>query len=286
MIRKIIGLYLLCLLAGPLAAAPIIEIDFNNVAGDQSLENRGTISTSGSFDGNAVFTSDAAPPNTGGWAGSFDGSTGGAQFENYDQLEGLNDLTITAWINVDNDSFSRTRRIVDGADVPDIGNTQDRVDNTFGFELLFRSDEKISFRRNGGTEAATGDVKAADGWKFIAAAFSGGQFVDFYIGDAGSVLPAGSADFGNSEPLGESTDTTDPLMIGRTDSDFFINRGEERVFPGLIDNVRIYDSALTQNDLNTVSQFNDVPEPGCAVLLLLAALTFLRRRKRGPAEGR
>ena len=264
------------LMSVPLFAAPILQMDFNDQSGSQSLVNRGSATATATFSGNAAYTSSAAPPNGGGFAGSFDGSDGGADFsQNFSQFHNLNNLTVTAWVNLDNTTFSSTRRIVDGADVIAAGNAP-------GFELLIQDTgqgNNISFRRNAGTVASdTLAVDPGDGWTFVAAVFSSGQDVDFYTSTtAGNVGTADTESFSGSEALGT---TSENLVIGRTNSAYFINRNDQRVFPGLIDNVRIYDSALTETELNAISLFNDIPEPSTGLLLLgLTSTLMLRRNK-------
>jgi len=256
-------------------AATVIQLDFNDAVGNQSLVNRGTAAATASFSGNAGFATDAGAPPNGPQsdAGTFDGSSGGADFsQNFSQFHNLNNLTITAWVNLDNTTFGSTRRIVDGAD---IANSPSTIRD--GFELLQVSDGRLQFRRNGDLETSTSAVSAGT-WTFVAAVFSSGQDVDFFITTtAGNVGTADSVSFSVSEALAA---TTDNLVIGRTNSAFFGN--DERVFPGDIDNVRIYDTALTASELNAVSSFDDavIPVPPSIAMGLVLLLGVIGRRPR------
>ncbi len=270
MVRNIIIAFV-SLMSVQLFAAPILQMDFNDAAGNQSLENRGTWNVTGTFGGNAAYTTDAAPPNTGGFACSFDGSTGGAQFGDLNGLDGKNTATMTAWVNLDS-SPSDTRRIV---------SNQDNTDSSReGIELAITSGNNLQVIRglNGGNDdqvTSTASI-SQDTWTFVAAVFSNGKDVDFYTSTtAGSV---GTADSDSMTATNAIQASTEDFYIGRRpDSD-------ERVFPGLIDNVRIYDTALTQAELNTISSFNDpIPEPASGLLLLLGLTALLPRRGRREA---
>jgi len=251
-------------------AATVIQLDFNDAVGNQSLVNRGSAAATASFSGNAGFATDAGAPPNGPQsdAGTFDGASGGADFsQNFSQFHNLNELTVTAWVNLDNTTFSSTRRIVDGADIAG-SMTRD------GFELMQVSDGRLQFRRNGDVQTSTSMVSSGT-WTFVAAVFSSGQDVDFFITTtAGNVGTADSVSFSVSEALAA---TTDNLVIGRTNSAFFGN--DERVFPGDIDNVRIYDSALSASELDAVSQFNDIPEPTSVALVAFGGVMLLSRRR-------
>ena len=255
------------LMSVQLFAAPILQMDFNDQSGSQSLVNRGTWAVTGTFEGNAAYTTDAAPPNGGGFAGSFDGSDGGANFGDLDALDGSNTATFTAWIKLSS-SPSNTRRIL---------SNQDNADGSReGIEWAITSGSNLQLLRglNGGNDdqvTSTASI-GADTWTFVAAVFSSGKDVDFYISTtAGSV---GTADSGSMTATNAIQASTEDLYIGRRPS------GDQRVFPGLIDNLRIYDTALTQAELNTISSFNDIPEPATGLLLLGLTSTLLLRRGR------
>lgn len=262
-----------CLLAvtsaGHAATMPVIQLDFNDAAGNQSLVNRGTVTATASFSGNAAFATDAgAPPNgPDSDAGTFDGSNGGANFGGLDALDGSNTATITAWIKLSS-SPSDTRRIV---------SNQDNTDGSReGIELAVTSRDRLQLIRglSGGTDdAVTSNATiGVDTWTFVAAVFSNGKDVDFYTTTtAGDV---GTAVSGSMTATNAIQASTEDLYIGRRPGT------DQRVFPGDIDNVRIYDSALTASELDAVSQFNDIPEPASLALLGLGGLAMLSRRRR------
>ena len=263
----------LTLIAGLSAAqgAPIVQLDFNDASGNQSLANRGTASATASFSGNAAFATDAGAPPNGPQsdAGTFDGSDGGANFGDLDALDGSNTATITAWIKLSS-SPSDTRRIV---------SNQDNTDGSReGIEFAITSGDNLQVLRglNGGSDDAVTSTAtiSLDTWTFVAGVFSGGKDVDFYTTTtAGAVGTAGS---GNMTATNAIQASTEDLYIGRRPG------SDQRVFPGDIDNVRIYDSALSASELDAASNFNDavIPEPASLALLGLGGLTMLSRRRR------
>ena len=264
---KNMAIAVVSLMSVPLFAAPILQMDFNDQPANQSLANRGTWAVTGTFEGNAAYTTDAAPPNGGGFAGSFDGSDGGANFGDLDALDGSNTATFTAWIKRSS-NFGNTRRIVSNQDNTD-GNRE-------GIELVIDNGYHLQVLRglSGGSsdQAASTASISHDTWTFVAAVFSNGKDVDFYTSTTpGSVGTAGSDSMTATNAIQASTED---LYIGRRPS------GDQRVFPGLIDNVRIYDTALTQTELNAISFFKDIPEPATGLLLLGLTSTLLLRRNK------
>ena len=128
----------------------------------------------------------------------------------------------------------------------------------------------------GGNNAGSSTTNPGDGWRFVAAVYENdGANVNLFIGEAGD---AGKL----KAPQRRMPKTTS--VIGGEESLFVGRRpgSDPRVFPGDIDNVRIYDRALDLTELNTVSSFNDVviPEPASLALIGVGGMLLLGRRQR------
>lgn len=258
------------LIAGGLAtastaqAALVFQMDFNDADGNQSLTDRGTTGVTGAFNVNATYSTDVAPVNSGGYSGSFSGTTGdNANFGDIDALDGLGAITITAWVkSTDTTSGgpSGSARIVS------------KRDGTLGFDLYYHdTDNKLEFVDDN-TVANGGGAFNAGVWTWIAVTYDGSN-ATFYTGD-GTTLSAGDTVALDNGAI--ATNSASLLIGNRT--------GDNRPYEGLIDNVRIYDSVENAASLTSIMQFDDVtviPEPSSAALLLgLCGLTLTLQRRR------
>ena len=104
-------------LTQPHCHLPVIQLDFNDAAGNQSLVNRGSLGGNGTSTGSFSFATDAgAPPNgPDSDAGTFSSGSDGVDFGDVGAFDGLSAFTITAWINPAS-SPSNTVRIVSNQD--------------------------------------------------------------------------------------------------------------------------------------------------------------------------
>lgn len=250
----------LCLYAAQSASAALIfQMDFNDADGNQSLLDRGTTGVTGSFTGGSTYSTMVAPVNSGGYSGSFDGSSGAADFGDINALDGLSTMTITAWIRMDSAGQNGAGRIVNK-----------RSSNNF--ELYYHSsDSELEFVANTTPVANGGGSIGFGDWTFIAMTYDGSD-ATFYTGD-GTTLSAGDVDPTANGSLGSNSLS---LLIGN-------HSGGARTFDGLIDNMRIYDSVEGAASLTSIMQFNDapiIPEPSSTAFLGLGGLALVLRRKR------
>ena len=231
----------IALIAGGLATAStaqadlVFQMDFNDADGNQSLVDRGTTGTIGSFSGGSTYSTDVAPSNSGGFSGSFDGASGAANFGDIAALDGLTQMTITAWIKSDD---LNTNRIVSKRSNPD------------GFDLYYHttSPTGLEFVGEGGVSNGGGSFSASE-WTWVAVTYDGTQTsnnVTFYTGD-GTTLSAGDTASLNKGALLANAQS---LLIGN-------NSAGSRTFDGLIDNVRIYNSVEDAASLQSIMQFDD-----------------------------
>ena len=249
------------LVAGGAQATLIFQMDFNDADGNQSMTDRGTTGATGSFGGNATYSTDVASVNSGGYSGSFDGTSGAADFGDINALDGLTAMTITAWVKSTHTTLggpSGSARIVS------------KRTGANGHDLYYHdTDNELEFVANSSPVANGGGAISAGAWTWIAVTYNGSN-ATFYTGD-GTTLSAGDT---VALANGAINSNAEALLIGD-------RAGGGRTFKGLIDNVRIYNSVEDSASLSSIMQFNDViPEPTTFGLLGVGAglLMFIRRR--------
>jgi chitodextrinase len=236
---------------------PIIKLNFDESNGAMPV-NTGTAS--------ATFVrSDLTPlPSTN--VPSIDGNVGSLDFgvtpANYfvessttiPALANLSAFTITGWVNAkSNVAGSGGNRIVswinhggDGVDLVMESNGRLRI-GVNGWP-----DNSIAYTGNG---RITIDPQAgADNWIFFAVTYnsSSGEIL-WYIGDnSGTLIPDG----GSILAAGAVGSNIAKLAIGAFNSATRNPGTYDRMFRGLIDDIRIYGSALSFEDLETIFGFN------------------------------
>ena len=206
--------------------------------------------------------------------GTTNGSGGSAmQASDFNAIDGLLQFTVSGWFKTDgtapiggNAVIAYNRSGVNGFAVygdPNVpGNLVLAVDNG--------SNSSPGF---GATQQYVNFAVTYDG-----TALQPGPNVFFYAGGVGQPLAlVGSGTNTNGSGNDPATDETSPLSIG---SRILFGTIDGDPFDGLIDNLRIYDSVRTIDQLETARLADvAVPEPASLAVVGLGALALLRRRR-------
>lgn len=271
----------LVLLDGPLAKAvpvPLINVAFNDAAGNQSLANRGSVVATGTANGSTVgFSNDVPPTNTGGWSGDFNGvgSMGDFGDDNVDfgdiaEIDGLTSITITAWVkgiafHANGSRVSAKQNNPAGYDFSILSGTSGDPE---GIPAIAAGGVSISSAVEIGS---LGGRIPLNTWRFIAASLdTTTDTLTWHIGDGTTLNSTPETSVFDAGPVAASSL---PLLIGNF-------RFAGRAFQGLIDDVQIFGEALSTSDVSAVMRISDVvPEPSTCVTLLLGSVLILGRRK-------
>jgi hypothetical protein len=84
-----------------------------------------------------------------------------------------------------------------------------------------------------------------------------------------------ATDLGNAGLDLTSGTPTPPFQLGQRTNQFGTNP-----FEGLIDEVRVFDSALSAGEIDSLYRLNEVPEPSTAMLAAIACCMARRRFRR------
>lgn len=222
---------------------------------------------------NAGATRTANTPG-GASLGALDAVDGNVIGGDADKLDGLSTATFTAWINLQGAPANGNR----------VFTKQNGASATFdGFSFALSTPNAGTigagnFAMNlaaGGTSfgfnRSNADLDAADKWIFVAATFNNGA-VEFYSGDES----AAAAALGSTVLSG-----TNPAALAANANDFRVATSSTSNVsaPILIDDVRVYDEALSLAGLEAVRLAN-VPEPTSTAALALAGAGLLAHRRR------
>lgn len=242
---------------------PLVKFNFNTPDGSTTAASSGSLAgVSGTFNGDSRFYQEDAnhAPSNGdktqmlqvtGVSGSF--SVGG------DVTSGLTSMTVCGWLKPYN-STDPSRRLFSNATGVDIN----------------VSYSKLTVVVNGSAASQATAFSINEGqWQFFAVTYDSTTNTVGYFRSA-STSPL-------SNPLLTNTTTLDAGAIGSSANDIFIGNypgSSTHGLTGLYDNIALYDSALTQTELETVMQYNDIPEPTTMALLGLGGIAALIRRRK------
>jgi hypothetical protein len=222
--------------------------------------------SNGTIEANAGDTGNKAVAGKFGNALSLDGNDFADLSANVSSIGSLSVGSIAFWFNMPSTSGFGT--FVSGSDASDI----DSEIRVFPWDATGR----LAYEsRDGGTTLFREITPSGGGfndstWHHITA-ISTGSDIELYVnGTKQGVQSAGGEGF-----FGDVTDL-DTLLVGAGRG-----TGNKWFYTGLIDDLGIYDHALSQAEI-TALQTNAIPEPSAAGLVALAALStlLLRRRSR------
>ncbi len=181
----------------------------------------------GSMIAGSHYTSNA---KVGGWAGNFDGTTNYVMVTSSASTALVGNLTVAAWIRipVPNSSYNGIGAEYGGCTVGA---------GTCGFDLGYYMGGitfNIRSGANGNSGTATGGAIGDGNWHFVTGVFNGTQVIAYRDGVAGAPVSW-------AYPPGANTI---PFTIG--------SRGGSNLFPGIIDDVRLYNRALSSAEVQAL----------------------------------
>jgi hypothetical protein len=184
------------------------------------------------------------------------------------KTDGLSQFTVTLWVNLQAVPVINDRLISDWN--PAL---------TEGFDLRINTASTTSYQLGAVVDDVTvfsssNVVPGGNGWAFIAFTYDGTQTSANALLYTGTTSAAAST-LGNALTINSGTmgNNTNDLQVGGTAAS-----GSDRSPSAFFDDVRIYDTVLTLEELEQVRLAN-VPEPGVVMLSLLGTLGFMIRRR-------
>ena len=225
-----------------LKAEKLIHMNFNDVKGNQSLVNRGTVSVTGTMVTNVSYSVSRPTVSRAGYSASFDNLL--ADGLNYvslgdvDELDGMTDITFCLWLRPQAKvSTSWSQRLLNKG--------------TYGFGLTLSGIYSPGLMIDGYNTGLGGMVILPGHWTFLAVTYNGTLTTNnvlCYTGDGGAL----------SAP---TTNTLDRGACGSNSDEFWL--GHHSVYDpgnsyhGDMDNVRIYNEVLDAAALATIMAEDD-----------------------------
>ena len=176
-----------------------------------------------------------------------------------------NNFTVAGWINIDS-AIVKSQPAADNHRILGDDSAWDGDGWAFGV-----TGGVMRFTRNGIVDAddPSGTAVPTDSWVHIAATPTS-TGITFYLTGVLTGTNGNGAD--NNTGLGNNG-LEDPYGVGRA-----YGNAQDQYFPGLLDEVRVYDSVLTQPEIAAL--MTAVPEPSTGLLIGLAGLAVGLRRRR------
>lgn len=252
---------LLVALAAPVAAVPIVSeglvayYPFDGNANDASGNGH-----NGTSVGGVTFV-----PGVSGSVAHFDGTTGYVRVSDTSIGNLGANATLAFWFKAEPSDFAPGgHRIFEKDD----REYYSFIASTGGLGVYVRGTN--SYGPPEGTFILSDTQDMIDSWIAIVLRKTGGTFDLFKDGEL----------FGSVTTAISSIVTSAPANFG--DSFFWSARGDPQYFAGLIDDVRIYDRALTAAEIRQLASVGEVPEPSAVLLLSIGlfAGAFSRTSRR------
>jgi hypothetical protein len=227
---------------------PLLHYTFDEAGGGPTpaLDSGVAPQTNGLFSGSATRTSNT--PNGSGYA--LNVSTAGASdylhSGNPAKLNGLSNLTLTCWVNLRANQNASDRLI-------------SKFSTTAGFDFRFNnataSSAQLIFELNtnsGSSASSAANINALNQWVFLAVTYDGSgassSQVNFYSGLTNvAVTQLGTAQTVTVVRGPGIEDTTNEFRVASTAA-----TTADRTPPAWIDDVRVYNTVLSQSDLESV----------------------------------
>ncbi len=227
---------------------PLLHYTFDEAGGGTTpaLDTGIAPQTSGLFSGLATRTSN--PPNRSGYALNVS-TAGTADYlycGNLAKLNGLSNLTLTCWVNLRANPSSADRLI-------------SKFSTSGGFDFRFSSSQSASaqllFELNtnmASSASSSANVNASNQWIFVAVTYNGSgassSQVNFYAGGTNTaVAPLGTAQTIAVVRGPGIVDTSNDFRVGSTAA-----TTGDRTPPAWFDDVQVYNTVLSQSDLESV----------------------------------
>ncbi len=282
--RIFVGATLFLIVPMVASAAPLLLYNFDEASGD-ALDTGDAPLTPGQLMGGATRSSDT-PSGLGSSVDLRNDSPSFAHVLEGDaaDLDGLGALTLTTWLKVESYTSGNNRLVAKqaGGNFGGFSWNMNATPNSGvvgpdNFRLgIFLGNNVSSGAADFGAGFSTGDVDASNKWVFLAVTYDSSQASDntkFYIGDASTAV----TQLGGNLTLPQLTVEGGNALfgVGYTDA----APTADTSVKGWQDDVRVYGSALSLDELDRVRIAGSVPEPGSLVLLLSAVLALgLRSR--------
>lgn len=223
-------------------AEKLIHVNFNDDAGNQSLVNKGTIAVTGVMVTNVIYSASRPTVNRDGYCANFTNEVfDGENHISFGSLAEFNteitNLTVCLWLRPQNYRAWQQRVINKGS----------------RWQFNLNSEYKPSLEIEGYPSPSLLSAGIKKGhWTFVAVTYNGTLTADnikCYAGDGISL----TAPTTNTLNRGSISGNSDELWFGN------IYPNDNRPYPGMMDDVRIYNEILDAAALEAIMKEDDAP---------------------------